>query len=173
MTGDFDVLDRRSPEMPHIITLFGANDVLDHALTNELRRRGRRTHTVSVATGWLTSATHAIVRLDTASGAIALRELTARKHPPAQVVAMCEKPLDTQDTERLKKMCQRCGQHHDVSLIWHPPLEPEPPYHDGVQPAPEPPTIDLAVTVADAVEERALAGSVPSFEAHTFEPSNR
>lgn len=172
MTGDFDVLDGPA-EAPHIITLFGDHDVLDHALTNELARRGRPTHTVSVATGWLTSATHAIMRIDTASGAVALRELTARKHPRAQVVAMCEKPSDMQDTERLKEMCQQCGQHHDVSLIWHPAMEPGPSYHAGIQPAPERPTIDLAVTVADAVEERALASSVPSFETHTFEPSNR
>jgi hypothetical protein len=86
---------------------------------------------------------------------------------------MCEKPLDMQNTERLRNMCQQCGQHHDVSLIWHPAMEPEPSDLGGMHPAPERPTIDLAVTVADAVEQRALAGNVPSFETHTFEPSNR
>jgi len=159
MTGDFDVLDRPA-EAPHIITLFGDNDPLDHALTEELARRGRRTHSISVATGWITTASHAIVRLDTASGAVALHELTARKHPPAHVIAMCEKPSETQASERLSEMCRRCGQHHDVSLIWHPRV------------AQQLPASDLAVTVADAVEERAVAGHIPSFGARTLEPSH-
>jgi hypothetical protein len=172
MTGDFDVLDGPA-EAPHTITVFGDNDSLDHALTQELGRRGRRTHTVTVATGWLRSASHAILRIDTASGAIALRELTSREHPLAHVVAICEQPLDQHDTDRFREMCRQCGQHHDVSLIWHPPMQPEPPpYHDGIQPAQELPAIDLAVTVADAVEERALEGGAPSFEARTFEPSH-
>jgi hypothetical protein len=171
MTRDFDVLDT-SAETPGAITLFGDNDLLDRALTTELGRRGRRTHTVSIAMGWLTSASHAIVRLDTPSGAIALRELTKTTHPPAHVVAVCEKPSDERASDRLRELCRRCGEHHDVALIWHPPIQPEPIDQDGTRPVEDLPTGHLAATVADAVEELAAVGHTPSFAARTFEPSS-
>jgi hypothetical protein len=158
-------------EMPRIITLFGDNEPLDRALSEELGRRGSRTHTVSVATGWLSSVTHAIVRLDTAAGAVALRELTTGEHPPAHVVATCEKPEDSLTSDRLSELCRRCGDHHDVALIWHPHLPPEPPRGQRDAPARDLSTGILASTVADAVQERAVTGRAPSFAARTFEPS--
>lgn len=157
--------------MPGIVTLFGDNDALDHALSDELGRRGTRTHTVSVETGWLASATHAVVRIDTAAGALALRELTTGAQPPAHVVAVCE-ISDDSTADRLRELCRQCGEHHDMSLIWHSPLAPEPSLEDLLSPECLP-TDDLAATVIDAVEAHSQADISPSFTASTFEHIDR
>ena len=101
------------------VTLFGDNDRIDHALSEELGRRGCRTHAVSVETGWLRSAENVICRLDTEAGQRALEGLAGRDQPRATVVAVCEKPTDEYALKRLHDLCEECGRHHDVSLIWH------------------------------------------------------
>ncbi len=101
------------------ITLFGDNDRIDQALSEELGRRGCRTHAVSVETGWLTSAENVICRLDTPAGKRAIEGLAGRSQPRANVIAMSEKPSDEDAIRRLHDLCVECGRHHDVSLIWH------------------------------------------------------
>ena len=105
------------------VTLFGDNDPLDPALGTQLERHGCRTHVVSVPTGWLRSATHAVMRLDTAAGAEALKELSETQQPHSHVIAVCPESIDSSESDRVRDMCRACGMHHDVSLIWHPPLE--------------------------------------------------
>jgi hypothetical protein len=107
------------------VTLFGDSDSLDHALGTQLERRGCRTHYVSVPTGWLRSATHAVMRLDTAAGAEALKELSETPEPHSHVIAVCPESVDSSVSDRVREMCRACGMHHDVSLIWHPPLDAE------------------------------------------------
>lgn len=107
------------------VTLFGDSDPLDHALGTQLEQRGCRTHFVSVPTGWLRSATHAVMRLDTAAGAEALRELSETQQPHSHVIAVCPESIDSAESDRVREMCRTCGMHHDVSLIWHPPLDSE------------------------------------------------
>jgi hypothetical protein len=105
------------------VTLFGGSDPLDHALSDQLDKRGCRTHFVSVPTGWLRSASHAIVRLDTDAGADALRQLAETPQPRSHVIAVCPEPVDASESDRVREMCRACGVHHDISLIWHPPLD--------------------------------------------------
>jgi hypothetical protein len=107
------------------VTLFGDSDPLDRALGTQLERHGCRTHHVSVPTGWLRSATHAVMRLDTAAGAEALKELSETQEPHSHVVAVCPESVDSSEFDRVRDMCRACGRHHDVSLIWHPPLDAE------------------------------------------------
>ncbi|GAA3520852.1 hypothetical protein GCM10022234_15830 [Aeromicrobium panaciterrae] len=126
------------------VTLFGDNDEIDRALSAELGRRGCRTHAVSVDTGWLTSAANVICRLDTVAGKRALEGLVGRVRPPATVIAMCERPVSAYESRRIHDMCEECGRHHDVSLIWH----------SAVDATDRPPLKHLAVSVADEVSER-------------------
>ena len=74
------------------ITLFGDNDRIDHALSEELGRRGCRTHAVSVDTGWLTSAAERHLPARHRGGQRALEGLAGRDRPHATVIAICEKP---------------------------------------------------------------------------------
>ena len=129
------------------ITLFGDNDQIDVALSQELGRRGCRTHAVSVVTGWLQSARHVICRLDTVVGQRALEGLAGRSRPRANVVAVCEKPTDAYATQRLKDLCEECGRHHDVSLIWHSSIS-------GSRNTEHPPIDHLAVSVADEMSAK-------------------
>ena len=150
------------------VTLFGGSDPFDHALGDELGRRGCKTHSVSVPMGWLPSATHAIMRLDTAAGADALERLAETPEPRSHVIAVCPEPADAAESERLREICRACGAHHDVALIWHPPLEFGMP---ATGPAPAGPgtvaTGALATTVADElVEHSSVRG--PSFVSRPF-----
>lgn len=63
------------------VTLFGGGDAFDNQLSEELERRGCNTHQVTVPTGWLRSATHVVMRVDTDSGADALRDCPAATSP--------------------------------------------------------------------------------------------
>lgn len=144
------------------VTLFGDSDPLDHALSAQLERRGCKTHFVSVPTGWIRSATHAVMRLDTAAGAEALKELADTRQPRSHVIAVCPEPAEASESDRVREMCQACGRHHDVSLIWHPPIGA-----DTGAPAKHPAdtkatTEALAATVAEEMVEHASVGR-PSF----------
>ena len=136
------------------VTLFGDNDRIDHALSNELGRRGCRTHAVSVDTGWLKSAANVICRLDTVAGQRALEGLAGRDRPAATVVAVCGKPTDAYEERRLHDLCVECGRHHDVSLIWHSAV-------DDDMFSERPPLEHLAVSVVDEVSTKMadVAGS--------------
>jgi hypothetical protein len=144
------------------VTLFGASDPLDHALSMQLGQRGCRTHFVTVASGWLRSAQHAIMRLDTVAGAAALEELAATHEPRSHVIAVCPEPDDPAESDRLREMCRTCGSHHDVSLIWHTPLDAAAPANGAVATA-------LAVSVADEMMDH-WPGAAPSFVARPFTP---
>ncbi|MRJ75510.1 hypothetical protein GEV29_03085 [Aeromicrobium sp. SMF47] len=153
------------------VTVFGVRDALGLALAHELDRRGCSTHAVTTALGWLTSTTNAVVRLDTMAGEQAFRDLVHVDSPAAHVVAVCEKPADEATSDRLVELCRQCGDKHDVSLIWHAPLEPRMETVLGepvVQSAPAPK--DLALTIADEVGNQVVWTSAPSFAERTFEP---
>lgn len=147
------------------VTLFGDSAPLDHALSDQLGQRGCKTHFVSVPTGWLRSATHAVMRLDTAAGVDALKELAETEQPRSHVIAVCPEPGTTAESDRVQDMCRACGMHHDVSLIWHPPLvgdvASEHPARTQVT------TRALAVSVADEMVEHPSVGR-PAFVARPF-----
>ncbi|VXC55311.1 hypothetical protein [Aeromicrobium sp. 9AM] len=139
------------------VTLFGASDLLDEALSNQLGQRGCKTHFVTVPSGWLRSATHAIMRLDTTAGAAALEELAETPEPRSHVIAVCPEQIDPAESDRLREMCRACGSHHDVSLIWHTPLGADAPVNRAAATA-------LAVSVADEMVGHSPGGG-PSFVA--------
>lgn len=141
------------------VTLFGVSDALDHALGAQLEQRGCKTHVVSVPTGWLRSATHAVMRLDTAAGADALKALADTREPRSHVIAVCPDTGDVSESDRVRAMCRACGRHHDVSLIWHPPIVAAPP-----APAEQAVVTQdaLATTVADEMVEHSSVGR-PAF----------
>ena len=147
------------------VTLFGDSDSLDHALGTQLERRGCRTHYVSVPTGWLRSSTHAVMRLDTAAGAEALKELSVTDQPYSHVIAVCPESVDSSESDRVRDMCRACGMHHDVSLIWHPPLDADVTTSPGVQ-TESVATTALAAQVVDEVM-RTSAGQ-PAFVTRPF-----
>lgn len=147
------------------VTTFGDHDVIDHALTDELERRGCRTHTVSIETGWLSSTTHAVIRLDTAAGASALAGLTSLVGQGAHVVVICQEPGDARDSERLRRLCEECGSTHHVSLIWHDSVDSfEAHAADGV----DAPARRLAVAVVDELSGRLDPAVRPSFSARSL-----
>ena len=146
--------DRNSPvpsplrgTVDSTVTLFGDNGQIDLALSQELGRRGCRTHAVSVVTGWLPSAQHVVCRLDTLSGQRALEGLAGRSRPRANIVAVCERPADPYARQRLSDLCEECGHDHDVSLIWHSPVA-------GSHNTDNPPLEQLAVSVADEMSAK-------------------
>ncbi len=139
------------------VTLFGASDMLDHALSNQLEQRGCKTHFVTVPSGWLRSATHVILRLDTIAGAAALEQLAETQEPRSHVIAVCPEQSDPAESDRLREMCRACGSHHDVSLIWHTPLAAGTPVNRAAAAA-------LAASVADEMVGHAPGGG-PSFVA--------
>ncbi len=138
------------------VTVFGNSDPLDRALNDELGRRGCNTHHVPVTTGWLRSASHAVVRVDSRSGATALQQLAERDVPRTHVVAVCSRSIDPADRDRVSALCRACGLSHDVSLIWH---EPDPPR-------------ELAETIADEVVQNVDPRLAPAFAARVFAPGH-
>ena len=152
------------------VTLFGRADALDHALSDELGRRGCTTHYVTVPTGWLSSTTHAVVRLDTESGAKALLQLiddTTR--PRTHVVAVCALQDDTAESERIDELCRRCGRVHDVSLVWHPALDAMAVQHADAGAIV--PTDALAATIVDEITGQSARDESSSYSTRTFEPA--
>lgn len=141
--------------MPHelaltgtTVTLFGGHDALDQALSDELGRRGCHTHAVSVASGWVYSATHVVMRLDTPAGQQAFEQLLEVERPPAHVVAVCE-TMPTAASARWTELCEKCGACHDIALIWHPALDlTVDEMFDGVSHEIAPPQ-ELASSIAD------------------------
>lgn len=147
------------------VTVFGDHDVLDAALSQELGRRGCSTHTVTTPTGWLSSASHAIVRVDSRAGTSAIEDLVRRDAPAAHVVVVVETSGDDVLSSRVEGLCRECGDLHDVSVIWHAPLvDPE-----DLSSAPTP--SDLATAIVDEVGQQEAWTSAPSFASRTFEPA--
>ncbi len=147
------------------VTVFGDRDVLDAALSQELDRRGCSTHTVTIPTGWLNSASHAIVRVDSRAGTRAIEDLARIDGPAAHVVVVAETSGDDRSTTHLQRLCHDCGEHHHVSVIWHAPLvDPT----EAVS-APEPGA--LATAIVDEIGHQPVWTSAPSFASRTFEPA--
>jgi hypothetical protein len=141
------------------VTLFGDRDALDRAISDELERRGCRIHSVSIESGWLASTTNAVVRLDSAAGASALRGLTAASGPGVHVVATSVEPPTTPDSARLRHLCEECGANHEVSLIRHEQIAMRP-----VEiAATDLPVRHLAVAVVDEVTDQRAGAAEPSF----------
>ncbi|KAA1395833.1 hypothetical protein [Aeromicrobium ginsengisoli] len=144
------------------VTIFGGSDPLDHALSNQLDRRGCKTHSVTVATGWLQSVTHAIMRLDTVAGAEAFKQLADTPEPRSHVVAVCPETEDAAESDRVRDLCRACGVHHDVALIWHPPLGASTTAASTAST-----TAALAATVADEMADHLSVGA-PAFVTRPF-----
>lgn len=153
-----------------LVTVFGDHDALDMALNDELDRRGRSTHTISTPLGWLVSVTHAVIRINSQTGLQALQDLASRDVPAAQVVAVCEASTDDDFSAQVDELCRRCGEHHDVSLIWHDPFALR--VADAHDPRIGGPTLspgELAVTIADEVWQQEDRELHPSFASQNFE----
>lgn len=148
------------------VTVFGDRDVLDMALSQELGRRGCSTHTVTTPTGWLASASHAIVRVDSRAGTSAIEELARLDGPAAHIVVVVETSGDGEISSDVEGMCRECGAHHNVSVIWHTPLDG---LDDGTTSVPAP--ADLAAAIVDEVGHQEAWTSAPSFASRTFEPA--
>lgn len=149
------------------VTVFGDNDALDHALGAQLERLGCKTHFVSVPTGWLRSAAHAVVRLDTEAGADALKQLADTPEPRSHVIAVCPELTDRAESDRLHEICRGCGQHHHVSLIWHPRLDADMTTFGGAPSTLTAATTALAASVVDEMVDHASVGH-PSFVTRPF-----
>jgi hypothetical protein len=169
------MVDSRSafegPDIPSAltVTLFGVHDSIGEAISDELERRGCRTHAVSVESGWLGSATNAIVRLDTAAGTSALKALTAADGKGVHVVATCADTSSGPAAERLQRLCEECSQHHEVSLIWHGPIATEPPFGDEPRTdEPSLPAQHLALAVVNEVTDQAPRPPSPSFSSRSI-----
>ena len=151
------------------VTLFGDRDVLDDALSDELGRRGCSTHAVSIPVGWLHTASHVVVRLDTVAGERAMRDLVASADAPAtHVVAVCETTDDATVSDRLSELCRQCGEQHDVSLIWIPPYDLGAHPDGGRGEAAD--SRALASTIADEVGHQEAWTTAPSFATQVYEP---
>jgi hypothetical protein len=153
------------------VTLYGDHGELDTALSDELGRRGSVIHRITTPIGWLRSVTHAVIRIDTPVGEHALAQLAAQDLPATHVVAVCETPLDDAESTRLRDLCRQCGDHHDVSLIWHPLFDVD--VSDvvnlsGLRPVESPG--GLVTTVADEVDGQVGRTSRPSFTSQVFAP---
>jgi hypothetical protein len=140
------------------VTLFGHHDAIDQAISEELGRRGCRTHSVSVESGWLPSTTNAVVRLDTAAGASALEDLMAARRPGVHIVAISEESGESAD--RLRHLCEECGSTHEVSLLRLLPVQKSP---ESGRPEVDPPLRHLALAVVDAVADQTRRSATPSF----------
>jgi hypothetical protein len=153
------------------VTLYGDRGELDSALSDELGRRGSMIHRITTPIGWLRSVTHAVIRIDTPVGEHALAQLAAQDLPATHVVAVCETPLDDAESARLSDLCRQCGDHHEVSLIWHPLFDID--VSDvvslsGLRSVESPG--GLVSTVADEVDDQAGRTSRPSFTSQVFTP---
>jgi hypothetical protein len=151
------------------VTLFGNRDALDSALGDELGRRGCSTHAVTTPTGWLASVTHAVVRLDTRAGERAMSDLTSREVPATHVIAVCATSDDRVAAARLDDLCRSCGDHHDVSMIWHAPFGLPTGGSDGTLVR----ASELASSIADEIGSQDTTASAPSFTSRTFAPRSQ
>jgi hypothetical protein len=153
--------------VPLTVTLFGDHDAIGQAISEELERRGCRTHAVSIETGWLSSSTNAIVRLDTAAGASALEGLTDGDGSGAHIVATCVDPDEGPDSERLRHLCEECSASHEVSLICHEPIAATAPGALEINGA-DPHVRHLAIAVVDEVTEQTQGAGSPSFSTRSI-----
>lgn len=154
-----------------LVTVFGDHDALDAALNDELDRRGRAIHSVTTPLGWLSSVTHAVLRVNSATGVEALRDLASRDAPPTQVVAVCETGVDEALFEQVAELCRRCGEHHAITLIWHAPLELKvDDVYDPCGPAGVSNPLELAISIADEVGYQEARPLAPVFATQNFEP---
>jgi hypothetical protein len=163
VTGD---LDLQGPT----VTLFGDRDALDSALSDELARRGRSTHSVTTPVGWLLSTTQAVVRLDTPSGDFAMRDLLTRDVEPTHVVAVCEESSDDTTASRIDELCRQGAARHEISLIWHAAFKPTTlgaPAEPSAAPAPSPGR--LATAIAEEIARQQEHASNPSFVSQVFD----
>jgi hypothetical protein len=151
------------------VTLFGDRDALDTAVSDELSRRGRSTHTVTTPVGWLSSVTHAVIRLDTTAGERAIQDLASRDVPATHVVAVCQTPRDAATSARLDELCRTCGEHHEISLIWHAPFDAGLHTVAALAAVTTVPA-ELAVTIADEIGHQEAHPFAPSFASQVFEP---
>ena len=164
MTGD---LDLQGPT----VTLFGDRDAIDGALSDELGRRGRSTHSVTTPVGWLTSTTQAVVRLDTPSGDVAMRDLLTRDVAPAHIVAICEEPSDGFESSAIDELCRQGADRHEISLIRHAAFEvtdlgtPA----DALGGSATTPLV-LAVTIADEISHQQEHRASPAYVSRLFDP---
>lgn len=106
------------------VTLFGVRDELDQALGDELARRGCSTHIITTSMGWLTSTTHAVIRLGTPTGDQAMYDLAASSAPATHAVAVCEACADPAAADRIRSTWAAHSENHRTSLIWHDSFDP-------------------------------------------------
>jgi hypothetical protein len=107
------------------ITLFGERDELDRALGMEFERRGCSTHLVTTSMGWLSSTTHAVIRVGTPPGDRAMDGLVNSELPTPHVVAVCQTQPDAAEATRIKSLLDQSHSRHGASLICHGPLDVE------------------------------------------------
>lgn len=95
------------------VTIFADHGPLVTRIGDELLARGASTHTVSVESGWLESASRAVVDMDSQAGRSAARDLCDRPAVPTRVVALLPEGMDI-DTEDL---CDKCRDRHDLVVL--------------------------------------------------------
>jgi hypothetical protein len=166
MTDFLEPIDGPIPDAVALtVTLFGDHDALDQAISEELGRRGCRTHSISVEAGWLASTTHAVVRLDTAPGASALEGLATAHCQGVHLVAICENPETALAANQLRHQCEECGASNEVSLIWHGPIPAAPLQPDAD--LENRPVRHLALAVVDEIADQTPGSATPSFSARS------
>jgi hypothetical protein len=154
------------------VTLFGDRDALDTAVSDELGRRGCSTHTVTIPVGWLGSVSYAVIRVGTRSGREALAGLLEQDDPRTRVVAVCESMDDLQAFADLQAMCRRCGEHHDIALIVHAPLEATlAEISDLLAPTAAEDADHLARAIVDQMSVPPEHGAPPQFVERPYVPS--
>jgi hypothetical protein len=153
------------------VTLFGDRDALDTAVSDELGRRGCSTHQVTIPLGWLSSVAYAVVRVGTRSGRDALAGLVEQGDPRTRVVAVCETSDDLDAFAELLAMCRRCGEHHDIALIVHAPLDTTlAAITDLLAPSAAEGADDLARAIVDQMSLSPEDGAPPQFVERPYAP---
>lgn len=107
------------------VTLFGERDDLNRALGVEFERRGCSTHLVTTTVGWLSSTTHAVIRVGTPPGDRAMDGLVESDVPTAHVVAVCETEPQAGEATRIHDLLDRSASRNGASLICHGQLDVE------------------------------------------------
>lgn len=122
-------LKMTTPKQPEILaghrpakgaTIFGDGSPIDHHLVDQLGCLGLEASIITVPIGWPGGVELAVVRLDTASGQDALRDLATQELPATRAICICPHPQSLDEARAIRDLSIDCSNRNLITLLWHP-----------------------------------------------------
>lgn len=100
--------------------IFGDGSPVDDNLVEQLFSRGTDASVITTPVGWPSGVELAIVRLDTAAGEDALRDLATQYLPATRAICTRQQPQSLDAARAVRAACVECSNRNLITLLWHP-----------------------------------------------------